>query len=66
MKQEVVPYLQIKDLQRATGLSYLTIYNRISKGEIQGAFQMGLKWLISLDDWNKYVRSLKNGQSISD
>ena len=60
MKKPTNAYLSIKKIQSLTGLSYLTIYNKFSKGEIQGAFQMGRSWRISIEDWNKYVKELRN------
>ncbi len=60
MNKSVNGYLNIKKIQALTGLSYLTIYRKFTKGDIRGAFQMGKQWLISLDDWNQYINRLKN------
>tara|TARA_R100000805_G_C3499095_1_gene29938 strand:+ start:266 stop:466 length:201 start_codon:yes stop_codon:yes gene_type:complete len=60
MNKTVNGYLNIKKIQALTGLSYLTVYRKFTEGQIQGAFQMGRHWLISLDDWDKYIKRLKN------
>tara|TARA_B100001939_G_scaffold346648_1_gene365938 strand:- start:2469 stop:2669 length:201 start_codon:yes stop_codon:yes gene_type:complete len=60
MKTNHNGYLSIKNVQAMTGLSYLTVYRQFTEGKLEGAFQMGKQWLISLDDWNVNIQRLKN------
>ena len=56
-------YLNIKKIQALTGLSYLTIYRKFTEGQIKGAFQMGKHWLVSNEDWHKYIERLKDAKN---
>jgi len=55
-------FLNIKSIQGQTGLSYLTIYRMFTEGKIKGAFQLQKRWLVSQDDWGKYIEGLKNAR----
>lgn len=51
--------LSIKDVQKITGKSYLTVYNYFTKGHIPGAFKMMSQWFISSKDFGLYIEKLK-------
>ncbi len=53
-------YLNIKDIQEMTGLSYLTIYRQFKDNKIIGGFQLGTRWMVSVGDWNNHIRKLKD------
>ncbi len=58
-------YLNIKNVQEMTGLSYLTVYRMFTEGKIKGAIQMGNRWMVSLADWNNHIKELKNASKSS-